>query len=304
MSKGELLFVLTQGMRKMKKQIKTNNGEENFIVRLNTREGVGLLSTEHEEHYLILDSNEYWFDVIQSEYPKKVKCSCKNEFFTVTFDYQMRENEPQEVKNINIELVCCACKKAKKPIHFAQIDYTPSENLIHQPILFCKNPKIKLKYKTLSYNWTDEQVLDYLDFLVSELGLKIYRDYLKAKRKTELVGNVYRFVTPPKYEFEQISLDEAKEVFVKRDFIKLYFSQNELNIDDYLREKDGEYGNLLRREIWRSGEILYQNSPINETLYWTEFCTQYIDKAGNKQEKSAEFKAICKAVEDYILNRS
>ena len=65
-------------------------GEDEFQVRLLKDDGVGLLTTKSDNNYLILDSLDYWYDLIQNEYPKKKKCTCKNEWFKVQFEYIIR----------------------------------------------------------------------------------------------------------------------------------------------------------------------------------------------------------------------
>ncbi len=74
-----MLAALTDTVKQeVTKNISTKNGANEFQVRLLTDDGVGLLTTKDEENYLILDSLDYWYELIQNEYPKKKKCSWKN----------------------------------------------------------------------------------------------------------------------------------------------------------------------------------------------------------------------------------
>lgn len=73
------------------KNISTENGANEFQVRLLKDDGVGLLTTKNEENYLILDSLDYWYDLIQNEYPKKKNVTVKtNGFMWHLITYQDR----------------------------------------------------------------------------------------------------------------------------------------------------------------------------------------------------------------------
>lgn len=106
------------------KNITTEKGKNEFQVRLLKDKGVGLLTTKNEENYLILDSIDYWYDLIQNEYPKKKKYSCKNEYFYVQFNYIPRQ-ETDDIREVRIITTCTNCKKVSKPITI-DIDYSPT----------------------------------------------------------------------------------------------------------------------------------------------------------------------------------
>jgi len=71
----------------LSKAIITSDGENEFQLRVLQEDGVGLLTTQSDKSYLILDSADYWYDLIQTTYPKKKKCKCSNERFRVQFEY-------------------------------------------------------------------------------------------------------------------------------------------------------------------------------------------------------------------------
>ena len=54
------------------KNITTGKGEEEFQVRFLKDEGVGLLTTKNDNNYLILDSLDYWYDLIDTGVPADV----------------------------------------------------------------------------------------------------------------------------------------------------------------------------------------------------------------------------------------
>jgi hypothetical protein len=95
---------------KTTKSITTENNENEFQVRFLEDEGVGLLTTKTGINYLVLDSLDYWYDLIQDEYPKKKKCKCKNEWFTIKFTYTSVLNS-EDIKEVGIETTCTSCKK-------------------------------------------------------------------------------------------------------------------------------------------------------------------------------------------------
>jgi hypothetical protein len=55
----------------LSKTITTAEGESEFQLRVLKEEGVGLLTTRSQRSYLILDSLDFWYDLIQTAYPPK-----------------------------------------------------------------------------------------------------------------------------------------------------------------------------------------------------------------------------------------
>ncbi len=131
---------------KLLKEIIAPNGEDEFQIRYLRDESVGILTSRSDKSYFLLDSKEYWYDLIQEQYPSKQKCSCKNDFFKISFAYTPRKGT-DDFRAVELISQCTECKKIKT---FGQIDidYSPSSQLFEQPITFCEQPKIK--YKTYS----------------------------------------------------------------------------------------------------------------------------------------------------------
>ena len=71
---------------KISKGIVSPAGEDEFQIRYNSDENAGILTSRSGKSYFILDSKDYWYDMIQEVYPSKKKCSCKNDFFKIWFD--------------------------------------------------------------------------------------------------------------------------------------------------------------------------------------------------------------------------
>ena len=62
------------------KSIITSDGEKEFQIRYIRDENVGILTTRTDKSFFILDSADYWYDLIQEKYPPIMKCSCKNDY--------------------------------------------------------------------------------------------------------------------------------------------------------------------------------------------------------------------------------
>lgn len=258
------------------KNISTENGANEFQVRLLKDEGVGLLTTRNEENYLILDSIDYWYDLIQNEYPKRKKCSCKNEFFFVQFNYTPRQ-DTDDIKEIGVVTTCTNCKKASKPFSI-DIDYSPTNELIEKPITFCEKPNIKYKFKELTSYWSGDNLNDFLQFIFFDLKLNVYCWFSQHPEN--------------KWRFEKVSFDKAIQIItVNHRYLNFYFSVNDLVTTSYIKLTDDNEV-YLREGIWRRDEIIQLEAPIvmmgYGLLYYINFCNQYLDR-GNVKDKSDQF---------------
>ena len=65
---------------KIRKKINTQKGDDEFEIRFISEENVGVITSRSNESFFLLDSQEYWYDLIQDKYPVKRKCTCKNDF--------------------------------------------------------------------------------------------------------------------------------------------------------------------------------------------------------------------------------
>lgn len=276
--------------QELTKNIMTKKGVNEFQVRLLKDEGVGLLTTKNEENFLILDSIDYWFDLIQQEYPKKKKCSCKNEWFTVSFSYIPRERT-EDIREVKIITTCTKCSKVSKPISI-DINYSPTKELIKNPITFCENPNIKYKIQELTSFWSGENLKDFLQFIFQDLNLNVYCWF------SQHPDNNYRF--------EKVTFDKAMQIItVYHKYLAFIFSSNELNTENYiiLNESNGVY---LKNEIWKRGEIIELSFPYvmigYELLYYIKFCNQYLDK-GNVKDKSEQFENITTKLRKWLKDK-
>src|SRR5262249_41241241 len=97
--------------------------------------------------YLLLDSRDYWFDVIQKGYPRLTRCSCKNESFRLRLDYSIREDG--DIDYIEAHSICSACGKTRRQLDF-EVDYSGTGHLLKKPLVPCKNPKVLYDLRKLN----------------------------------------------------------------------------------------------------------------------------------------------------------
>jgi hypothetical protein len=100
-----------------------------------------------DRHFLLLDSEDYWFDVIQTGYPKLTTCTCKGTLFRIELDYRLRDDG--DVEQVTLSTICTACRKNQRRMSI-HIDYSPTKRLLQKPLVPCKNPDIRYDLVELS----------------------------------------------------------------------------------------------------------------------------------------------------------
>jgi len=272
------------------KNITAPNGANEFQVRLLQSDGVGLLTTRNEENYLILDSLDYWYDLIQDEYPKKKKCGCKNEWFYVLFNYITRQGT-SDIREIKIVTTCTACNKISKPVSI-DINYAPTDELINKPITFCEKPNIKYKFSELTSYWQGDNVKDFLAYIFHELKLNVYCWFLTPRDN--------------KRYFEKVSFEKAIQIItVNHEYFNFYFSANELDTSKYIISAINDTL-IVKDGIWRRDEIIQLSAPLvivgYGLLYYINYCNQYIDK-GQVADKPAKFEEITNEMKSWLKQK-
>lgn len=251
------------------KDISTKDGEDIFQVRIIKDEGVGLLTTQTDKNYLILDSLDYWYDLIQDKYPSKKKCSCKNDWFKIQFQYTFREHydDIREVKAIS---TCYECGKTST-LTTIDIKYSPTKQLIETPIIYCEKPKIRYKCKSLNAFWNEDDLNNFLLFLTNELGYAIYVWYFKRPEKVRI-------------------FEKMESINIPKPFLHLYITKEKLDISS-ISDFSDEMGIYINRDLWRNHELL-ECSSLNmngKPQYYIEYATQYINNKGETVNKSVTF---------------
>src|ERR1035437_2549045 len=98
-----------------------------FEIRVLKDEGIASAHcAKFSRDYLLLDSEDYWFDVIQAGYPRPSRCTCKAMSFKLRCDYFYRENG--DISSINVWSACSNCQKVKRQLT-VDIDYGDTEEL-------------------------------------------------------------------------------------------------------------------------------------------------------------------------------
>jgi len=273
---------------KIRKEIITADGETEFQIRYMRDENVGLLTARSGKSYLILDSLDYWYDLIQEKYPSKQKCSCKNDYYKLYFDYIPRIGM-EDYRNVEL---CSCCTECGKQRMFAEIDidYSPTEQLFEQPLTFCEQPKIKYKVYSVRGYWKEEEFSGLIDFLVRKQLLIYCWYWVKPEKK--------RYLT-------RFTEEELKDyLFVrKNNYLHLYFSSEPLE-ELLAAPLPDENGIMVPRDIWRKNEIIHVNSPILVAakgagyFYSMDFCSEYLD-AGQIKAKSELFSDCIREVLTY-----
>ena len=265
----------------------TKKGENVFQVRLLKEDGAGLLTTQTDENYLILDSLDYWYDLIQNEYPKKKKCSCKNEWFTIQFEYIPREGTT-DFREINIITTCSNCGKTTTAMTI-DIDYSPTEELFTTPLHYCERPNIKYKYSELTGFWSGNDLKAVLSFFFHDLGLTAWCWYFKTADNRRY--------------FDKVTYDRAIEIITAgHRYLNFYFTRNNINTDDVKKLED-EQGIYIQQGIWRRNEIIQLSAPYSMSgaglLYYIHYCNQWLDK-GEVKDKSETFEADTKKMKAWL----
>ena len=278
-----------ENKEKIRKNIITSNEEDEFQIRYIREENVGIITSRSDKSYFILDSKDYWYDLIQEQYPNKRKCSCKNDYFKISFDYIPRKGT-NDFKTVELISECTECGKTKK---FASIDidYSPSFQLFEKEITFCSQPKIKYKTYRVSGYWKTRSLYDLVEFL-SNKQLFTYMWYWGE--------------TDHKRYFDKFSHTELMKFLTleNSNYLEIYFSAEPLDDlwDSSVYDDKGIY---MDRQVWRKRNLIKINSPLHiggengGDLYYMEFCSEYIDSDGKVQSKNEPFCRLTKELLKY-----
>jgi hypothetical protein len=118
--------------------------------------------------YLLLDSEDYWFDVIQKGYPRLSRCSvCKSTSFRLSFDYAFRDNG--DVRAVAVWTTCASCEKRVRRMTI-DIDYDGTRALIEEPLRYCSQPKVLYDLKEFTFYVTRDDFAGVVDYLGGNAG--------------------------------------------------------------------------------------------------------------------------------------
>lgn len=271
---------------KIKKDIITSDGEEEFQIRYVRGDNAGVLTSRSNKSYFILDSVGFWYDLIQEKYPAKQKCQCKNDYFKLCFHYVPRIGT-DDYRAVELISRCMGCGRQRK-LAEVDIDYSPTSQLFEKPITYCEQPRIKYKTHSLKGYWKEEELGELIGFL-SQKGCRIYCWFWNRAEK--------------KRQIKQMTAVELKSfLFLEKErYIKVYFSTEPLD-EVFADSPSGEDGVCVDRDVWRKREIILLNAPLLVAaagagkFYSMDFSSEYMEEGQVK----AKSEAFCRLVREVL----
>jgi hypothetical protein len=170
--------------------------------------------------FLLLDSKDYWFDVIQKGYPRLTCCSCKNEAFGLRIDYDVRDDG--DINYVEVHSICSTCGKRRRQLKF-EVDYSGTGHLLKRPLDPCKNPKILYDLKDLNLYLTLSDILGIVDHLAEQgceflsrvrredRWVAVRQDVTQAKATIEKDKYLFVYAMPDHIEVSEDQLIVAKK---------------------------------------------------------------------------------------------
>ena len=143
-------------------------GADTFTVSVLKDEAIGTvqcLGCEH--HFLLLDSEDFWFDAIQERYPRLRRCACKSTSFRLELEYAFRDD--RDIRSIVLESECASCATRKRPMR-VDIDYSPTDDLLSRPLRACANPKLLYDLRELNLCVKAQQMAEVARYLAEVEG--------------------------------------------------------------------------------------------------------------------------------------
>jgi hypothetical protein len=239
-----------------------------------------------DQDYLLLDSKDYWFDVIQTGYPKISGCKqCKGKTFSLRCEYEYRESG--DVRHIDVAHRCSSCGRTER-LFETDIKYGGTDHLVTLPLTPCKNPKILYDLQELSLYAERRDLSRVVEFLASEHGCYFVVWVRRENKwvKCELPGE----------EAAALILQEPSPRG-SVSFLMIYATPNRLDVPD-------SAVNTAEKEavFWKRNEIVRISSPMNivvngsisnqpALLYYIRFSGDIVDD-GKITKKSVGFQSL------------
>jgi hypothetical protein len=222
-----------------------------FRVRVDAAEQVALLTCDAEHSSFLLDSADYWGDVLQNGRPKEKKCRCGEKRFVVTLDYAFRE-AGTSVQAVEVGLACAACRARRTPVTF-EIDYEPTDSLVDAPLVPCAHPWLKAKHVEITALWKEA---DLEELVAYAAGLDASIVLAAGWRERPVVLERRRL-------FDQVDFDRPYDVFMTNASVEL-------------PEK--------LRDAWRRAPVVHVGSPIHMRYRTGEGDLYYVHYAEERLE--------------------
>jgi hypothetical protein len=146
-------------------------GSQNFQLRLKRDEQVGLLTCAVGHHSLLLDSRDYWADVLQERRPAQSRCRCGGVLFRVALEYEFRVGG--DVRSVSIKPTCSECGREQR-IVLIDIKYSPTELLIANPLDPIEQPWLQPKRHEITSLWKPADAERFANHLSITLGARVF----------------------------------------------------------------------------------------------------------------------------------
>jgi hypothetical protein len=232
-----------------------------FHLRVMADEAVALAHCVGcERNHLVLDSEEYWFDLIQASYPRLRKCTCKASTFALSCHYAYRDDG--DVRQVDLHSACTACTKARRQMR-VEVDYSPTEDLITRPLRPCERPDLRYDLREVSLYLMPGDMAS----VVGWLGKKQGWSFVCWCRE----GN--------EWVRRSLGTDEVQQAVLANRYLHVYASPAPLHIED-------QQVDTSKREstFWKREQIIRISSPITMVmqaekglLYFINFANEYVD---------------------------
>jgi hypothetical protein len=147
-------------------------GVAEFTVRLNEDEQVGLVTCSAGHHSFLLDSRDYWADVLQNGRPRQIQCRCKGKLFRVELIYDFRADG--DVRFVYISPICSACNRERRGVS-VKINYGPTAELVSKPLDPIQRPWLRAKTREINSYWKPADAEQFARYLTENLAARMFR---------------------------------------------------------------------------------------------------------------------------------
>lgn len=243
-----------------------------------------------DRNYLLLDSGDYWFDVIQQGYPRPGRCGCKGTAFRLRVDYEFRDDG--DVGSVDVWSTCAACGKSRRQFD-ADIDYAPTAHLVDAPLTYCKNPRVLYDLKELTLYAKRADIARVVRFLHDDGGCH----FIACLREND------------SWEVRSVDVDEAEQAILKETEFSLrytwiYATPRSIKVPGRTVERS-------RNEdaFWKRREIIRISSPTRmllgsfgtrpSLLYYVQYSNEYVQNE-RVTPKSQRFRDLAARLVDWL----
>lgn len=261
-------------------------GAAAFEVRVQAEEGVAAARcTACNRNHLVLDSEDYWFDVIQSAMPRIRRCTCRAAAFALSCHYEYRTDG--DVRRVELRGACTSCSKARS-LMSVDIDYGDTADLVDRPLHFCATPDLRYDLREATLYATPSDIAGIVAYLADAHG--------------------WTFACWRREEGHWVpgALDAAAacDAVLAERYLHIYASPALLDI----RPEQVETARL-EAAYWKRHDVVRLSSATHMRfdrgagyLYYLKFANEYID-GGAVAPKSPPFRAATAALISWLGER-